>query len=237
MKTDIFRQKDSIIRNIVRICLQMSRSADKMQKRWIFFDLGNTLYDESAADAERVKRLLASNRYPVTEADFTAQMRCGAANFAPSPFTYAREQFGIAESVPYDPNKEILFAGTAQMLEKLAAEYRLGILANQPADTRRRLLRDGILRFFQICLLSDAEGYAKPDPAFFAFACQKADCPPQEIIMIGDRLENDIAPAQQTGMQTVWMRQGMHAVQEPQKIAVFPDHTVHSVQELCGLLE
>ena len=35
-----------------------------------------------------------------------------------------------------------------------------------------------------------------------------AGCQAENAVMIGDRLDNDIAPAKKLGMKTVWIRQG-----------------------------
>lgn len=39
----------------------------------------------------------------------------------------------------------------------------------------------------------------KPDPKLFTIACAQAGCAPEDAVMIGDRLDNDIAPAKAIG--------------------------------------
>lgn len=35
-----------------------------------------------------------------------------------------------------------------------------------------------------------------------------AKCKPENAVMIGDRIDNDIVPAKQLGMKTIWIKQG-----------------------------
>ena len=210
-------------------------SVKKMQIEWIFFDLGNTLYDETYSEYDRVVSLIETNKLNISPSDFLAQMRAGAAMYAPSPFAYARGHFGIKENYPYSGEKEVLFDGVTDVLKHLSAHYRLGILANQPSSTLERLKRDGIYSFFDLCLLSETENLSKPDLAFFKYAIKRATCNPGKIVMVGDRLDNDIMPAKKVGMKTVRIRQGLHAVQEPKGDAHYPDWEISSIKYLLSL--
>lgn len=203
-----------------------------MQIEWIFFDLGNTLYDEEESDFERVISLLERAKCGISPTDFLEKMKCGAVSYASSPFTYAREYFGITESYPYSSEKEVLFDGVYDVLRVLSRRYKLGILANQPSSTLERLKRDGIYDFFNICLLSETESMTKPDIAFFEYAIRKADCIPSKIVMVGDRLDNDIMPAKRSGMKTIRIKQGLNSVQKPISSEYVPDWEITSVQQL-----
>jgi len=206
-----------------------------MQAEWLFFDLGDTIYDESRSNFERVCSLISRNGLDITAEVFLEKMREGAALYAPSPFTYAREQLGIEANYPYSSEKEVLFEGADEVLGYLSGKYRLGILANQPASTRQRLIRDGLFGRFELCLLSDAENLFKPDIAFFEYAVRKAGCDPAKAVMIGDRLDNDIYPAKKLGMRTVRIKQGLSFLQEPKSDDYRPDIEINSLRELCSL--
>ena len=208
-----------------------------MQLEWIFFDLGNTLYDEKDSDYERVISLIKRSKCAISPADFLKQMKCGAASYAASPFAYAREYFGITINYPYSSEKEVLFDGVYDVLHILSEKYKLGILANQPSSTLERLKRDGIYSFFDVCLLSETENMFKPDISFFEYAIKKTGCSPSKIAMVGDRLDNDIMPAKKSGMKTIWIKQGLNSVQKPLSNEYVPDWEVTSVQQLCCLLK
>ena len=62
-----------------------------------------------------------------------------------------------------------------------------------------------------------------------------ADCRPENAVMVGDRLDNDIFPAKSLGMKTVWLRRGFGALQIPKGPKYTPDHTIDSLTELPGI--
>lgn len=75
----------------------------------------------------------------------------------------------------------------------------------------------------------------KPDKRLFEIALEKAKCSAQEAVMIGDRLDNDIAPAKALGMRTLWIQQGFGALQHPLSPADTPDYTIGSLRDLADL--
>lgn len=54
--------------------------------------------------------------------------------------------------------------------------------------------------------------------------------------MIGDRLDNDVAPAKEIGMKTIWIRQGFGGMQSPRSTGEQPNAAVDGLAELLGLL-
>ena len=61
-----------------------------------------------------------------------------------------------------------------------------------------------------LCFWSFEHGFSKPDPAVFAWLTARLEergIRPEEILMIGDRIDNDISPARAAGWQT-WHFQG-----------------------------
>ena len=133
----------SIIPNSQQTMLLVSN----MEFEWIFFDLGNTLYDEKISEYERIVSLIEKSKCDISPDEFIKQMECGAVAYAASPFTYAREHLGITTDHPYSSEKEVLFDGVHDVLNILSEKYKLGILANQPSTTLERLKRDGIYDF------------------------------------------------------------------------------------------
>lgn len=55
---------------------------------------------------------------------------------------------------------------------------------------------------------SDDWGATKPDAAFFRAVIRAASCEPDQIIYVGDRLDNDLKPAKAAGMRTAFIRRG-----------------------------
>lgn len=207
-----------------------------MQIKWILFDLGNTLYDETNSDYERVCTLIEKSRLNISPVEFLEQMKKGASAYAASPFSYAQKHFGIEINQPYSSEKEVLFDGVHDVLKRLSEKYHLGILANQPSSTLERLKCDRIYQYFDLCLLSETENLFKPDIKFFEYALEKTNCIPSKIVMVGDRLDNDIMPAKKVGMKTIRIKQGLSFVQVPLNTDYVPDVEISSIQQLCSVL-
>ncbi len=84
-------------------------------------------------------------------------------------------------------------------------KFKLGLIANQPKEVIGVLENLGLLKYFHIYGISQIIGLSKPDPRFFHWALEQANCQPQEAIMLGDRVDNDIKPAKMVGMKTIWL--------------------------------
>ncbi len=132
---------------------------------------------------------------------------------------------------------EALLPDVPACLEELSERYRLGILANQQAWVREVMRRDGIDRRFSIWVVSEEVGLEKPDIGIFRLALERSGAPAERTAMVGDRLDNDVRPAREVGMRTVWVLRG-EAPDDPtpEQLAV-PDATVRSLAELPETLE
>ncbi|MEP6962710.1 MAG: HAD-IA family hydrolase [Acidobacteriota bacterium] len=85
--------------------------------------------------------------------------------------------------------------------------------------------------------LSFQMGLMKPDPQFFREALRRLAVPPGEVVMIGDTYKNDIRPAIELGMKTVWVlhrpdKERASLVDVVNGIAPRPDVTIGAIGEL-----
>ena len=194
---------------------------------WIFFDLGSTLIDETEVYAHRFGETVSGSDVSVLQFRETA-VRFWTQGLDGYPQAAA---FYRLPKAPWRSEYETLFDGCAAVLEMLKARgYRLGVIANQVTGTAERLGNWGILRFFDVIAPSAELGMEKPDPAIFLWALQKAGCRPENAVMVGDRIDNDILPAQALGMKTVRILTGPAAVYRP---SVEPaDLTVRALSDL-----
>ena len=86
-----------------------------------------------------------------------------------------------------------------------AAGYRVGIGTNMTADYQYiKLERLGLLNSIDFLLTSEEAGVEKPDPLFFARCLDKADCPAEACVFVGDNPVHDVAAAVAAGMRAVW---------------------------------
>ena len=204
---------------------------------WLFFDIGGTLADETESLRRRAKltaEIQTALGNPCTQEELENAMRKSAST-GNSYFSGACEMLGLTGMVPYDAIGEKLYSDAAFVLEKLAKKYRLGIIANQPMGTENRLSDYGIRDYFSVVLSSEEEGISKPNPEFFRRAILRAGCLPSEAYMIGDRPDNDIAPAKALGMHTVRIRQGLGGLMPVLKEEARADYTVDSLTELLEI--
>lgn len=203
------------------------------QITWIFFDLGSTLVDESGVYESRIAYAVKATG--MSRAAFMEKVYA-AAETSPTAIRTAAQQCGV--TLPeWDNSLERLYAPVESVLKRLAEKYCLGIIANQNPGTMERLAKWGIDRYFQVVTASAEAGCAKPDLRIFRLALKQAGCAPCEAVMVGDRLDNDIAPAKRLGMKTVWVRQGYAGYQKLGEESRRPDVCVDGIDELAGIFE
>ncbi len=206
--------------------------------KWIFFDVGGTLVDETDSFRRRVMLTVEIQEKcgnPVTSAYLEKAMR-ESALAGGSYFRGAMKNLGIKEFAPYDCIGEKLYPEVKEVLATLSKSYRLGIIANQPRGTEQRLIDYGVRDFISLVLSSDEEGLEKPDPEFFLRALERANCRAEDAVMVGDRPDNDIVPAKALGMKTVRITQGLGGI-----MPVFGEHmqadvTIGNLKELVDWL-
>lgn len=199
--------------------------------KWIFFDVGSTLVDETEAYNHRIRDAIAGTN--ITFEQFQEKRLEFAKQNLKSDLE-ALKYFGLekpawhrADEVPYRSAEEIL-----RYLKGLG--YKLGVIANQSPGTAERLEQWNLLQYIDVVAASAELGVAKPDPAIFEKAFELAGCKPSEAAMIGDRLDNDIVPAKKLGMKAVWIKQGFNAYQDTTLIASEhrPDYAIENLTEL-----
>ena len=121
-------------------------------------------------------------------------------------------------------------------MRSLSEKYRLGIIANQTDGLSVRLKKWEIYDYFSLIISSWDYQIMKPDTRLFQTAIEKCGCDPSQTVMIGDRLDNDIYPAKDVKMNTIWIKQGFGGMQKPESAAYLPDAEVHSLSELLDIL-
>ena len=132
---------------------------------------------------------------------------------------------------------EVLYKETVSCLEQLSKTYKIGVIANQELGTAERLQQHGILKYIDLVIASAEEGVAKPDPRIYQIALERSGCKPENAVMIGDRIDNDIVPAKRMGIKTIWIKQGFGGLWNICKEDEAPDNTVNDLVELLELIK
>lgn len=200
-----------------------------MEEKWIFFDVGSTLVDETEAYNHRAKEMIENTG--ITFSEFDAK-RVELAKQGLDGNSEAIKYFGLKKT-PWHSEDEIPFEDALDTLEKLKERgYKLGIIANQSPGTAQRLENWGLLTYFDVVAASGELGTAKPDRLIFEKATQLAGCRFENAAMVGDRLDNDIIPAKALGMKTVWIRKGLSRYQSVDLGKNVADWVVDTLSEL-----
>lgn len=205
-----------------------------MKIRWIFFDVGSTLVDETESYDHRVREMIEG-----TDISFSAfdSKRIELAKQGFDGNSEAIKHFGL-EKTPWHWEDEKPFEDAAETLEALKKRgYHLGIIANQVPGTAQRLDAWGLLKCFDVVAASAEMGVAKPNPLIFEKALELAGCQPCDSVMVGDRLDNDIRPAKELGMQTVWIRKGLSKHQPVALGKNVADWIIENLSDLKAIFE
>jgi FMN phosphatase YigB (HAD superfamily) len=125
-----------------------------------------------------------------------------------------RSLFNVMQIESVDPNvigyrieTRDLYPDVVPTIKRLNhAGFMLGVAGNQPA---------GVIEQFAALDLpltlnasSTLWGVSKPDPDFFHRMADELGLTPAEVMYVGDRIDNDILPAQEIGMHAVFIRRG-----------------------------
>jgi HAD superfamily hydrolase (TIGR01662 family) len=125
-----------------------------------------------------------------------------------------RSIFGYLQTESVDPNvlgyrfeRADLYPDVVRTLKELRSEhYRIAIAGNQGEGVAEQI--EALDLGADVIGTSCIWGAAKPDPAFFQRLCDELDLKPEEIVLVGDRIDNDVLPALAFGMHAVHIRRG-----------------------------
>lgn len=199
-----------------------------MRPKWIFVDVGSTLVDETEAYNHRARDMIAGTNITFKEFD---DMRIVFARQGLDGNSEAIRHFGLTKT-PWHSEDEVPYPDACDTLTELKARgYRLGIIANQNPGLEKRLEDWGLRQYFDVIVSSAEIGYAKPEREIFEKAFEMAGCTAEESVMVGDRLDNDMLPAKEIGMKTVWMKSGL-AKYQTSEIADFQIQSLGELKEI-----
>lgn len=144
---------------------------------------------------------------------------------------YRRVKEGYVEPYPH-------VASTLVELKKRG--YRIGMISDAPAfQAWSRLAGMKLHNLFDFVVAFEDSGVAKPHELPFKAAIGKLRLKPEEIMMVGDNPERDIAGAKRVGMVTVWAKYGSYgSLSEPDKRDPMQkaDYAISDIQELLKIL-
>lgn len=199
--------------------------------RWLFFDVGSTLVDETLCEEIRIKETVKNTGVSAEEfykcmSEFAKENK--------NAYKCTLDRYKLSK-VRWSSEYEKLYPNVPETLKLLKSKYYLGIIANQSFGLCERLSGFNILQYFDIVISSSDAGIAKPNQRIFEMALKKAQCTAREACMIGDRIDNDIIPAQQAGMKTAWVKQGLGGMGNTELLSKKPDYVVDGIKDLLSI--
>ncbi len=115
---------------------------------------------------------------------------------------------------------------------------QIGIVSDWGSNLHAIVEQLGLDRHLDFVLPSGVVGVAKPDPAFFRMAIDRAGVAADEALMVGDSYRADVRGAWAAGMDALWLdrHEGIRItpVGEPEPTDV---HIIRSLDELPELVE
>lgn len=122
-------------------------------------------------------------------------------------------------------------------LQALSKYCEIGIIANQSEDIFELIKKSGFDRFFKVKAISSSVKFKKPDPKIFELALKQSGYDAKDCIMVGDRLDTDICPANRLGMTTIRTTNSLFSLQAPRMACEYPTYTVEHLSEIPRILE
>lgn len=209
--------------------------------RAVVFDVGETLVDETReygtwADWLGVPRHTFVSVFGAVIAlghDYREAFQI----FQPG-FDLAKEREARAEAgKPETYGEEDLYPDVRPALSKLRdMGVWVGIVGNQTLRSGRILRSLDLPTDF--IATSDDWGLEKPGIAFFEKVVEVAPGDADEIVYVGDRIDNDVAPAKAAGMRTAYIQRGpwgwIH--RDKPEVTKLSDWKIHDLNELPSIV-
>lgn len=130
--------------------------------------------------------------------------------------------------------RQRLLPGARELMAELVPSYKLALLTNGAPDLQReKIAASGLESFFQAIAVSGEYGIGKPKPEIFHRLLSELGVSADEVVMVGNSLERDIAGAKNAGIRSIWIR----VPGSEEQAEVTPDHTIANLAEISAILK
>ena len=185
----------------------------------VLFDLDDTLYDSSSfadqARREAIKMMIDAGLNATEEEAYNILQRI----IKQKGSNYNRHLDDLVKAIMghYEPKiitmgiityhnvKFALLRPYPDTIKTLIALKKMGLKLGVITDgitikQWEKLIRLGIVDFFDEVVTSEEFGLGKPNVEFFEYGIKKMGLNPDEAVYVGDRIDRDIIPANKVGM-------------------------------------
>ena len=229
-----------------------------MCKPFIFFDLGQTLVEEWDFIAHLDRKFLEllngfgaridERNYHAIRNSIIRDRKIGHGGVRElvievckmlSPSGYDKVIVSKLEPDIKQSRRELFrfFDDAESTLQVLSKYCEIGLIANQSEDIHELLELSGLGRFFKVQAISSSVKLKKPDPRIFELALKQAGRYSEDCIMVGDRLDTDICPANTLGMTTIRVTDSLFALQVPARECEHATYTVAHLSKIPQIVE
>lgn len=191
------------------------------QRRFIFFDVGNTLLFPNRA---RILAPISAEHHPTlerwqalerrTKKEFDRGMSGGMIDhgFWRMFHSSLLGELGLTNNGVVDTlvqntqdsaNWDQILPGTREALDRIANDYPIAVISNADGRIDAVLKRCGICDCFQSITDSGIIGHEKPHPTIFEAALRQMKADPAQSLYVGDVYSVDYVGATNAGMQAV----------------------------------
>jgi HAD superfamily hydrolase (TIGR01509 family) len=130
-----------------------------------------------------------------------------------------------------------LSSGIERELEAISQDFKVALAGQYGEEILGLLKTHSLLNHFTQCLTHNDFRTMKPDTRYYEEIVQALHVNPEQCIMVGDRIDNDIIPAKLLSMGTVLIRVGIHGNQQPRIPFEAPDVELDGVPGLAGAVQ
>lgn len=222
-----------------------------MNYEWVLFDADDTLFHFDAYSGLQI--MLSKFNLDFTVANFTAYQLINKGlwnDYQKGITTLAELKHKRFESLAHQLsisteqlNAEFILTmaevctpidGAVELLNSLYGKVKIGIITNGFMDLQHtRLAKNNFTHFFDLLVVSEQVGFAKPHEKIFNYALNAMSNPePHRVLMVGDNPDSDIVGGINVGFDTCWLN--LHNLAVPAEVA--PTYQVSSLRELAQLL-
>ncbi|MEG9474836.1 pyrimidine 5'-nucleotidase [Mannheimia indoligenes] len=223
-----------------------------MKYQWVLFDADETLFSFNSYFG--LKAMLARYQIDFSEQDYQdfqainkplwvayQNNEITAQDIQTRRFAKLSEQTGVE---PFRLNQELMaemalisqpLAGVVETLNALYGKVKMGIITNGFTELQqKRLDNTQTSHFFDIVVISEQIGAAKPDRQVFDYAFALMDeFDRTKVLMVGDTLASDILGGNNSGIDTCWL----NTLNLKNETNIKPTYEINTINQIIEIVE
>lgn len=135
----------------------------------------------------------------------------------------------------YISKSSFVTEGAEEIVSSLYGKYKLALATNGIYTAQYERLKSSPLReYFDIFVVSEKIGVAKPDPNFFSYVFEKArHSDKSTALMVGDSLSSDIKGGCDFGIDTCWFNPG----KIKNEAEILPTYEIEKLAQIQDILK